>query len=88
MTKVLESPAPVLLFLDRLVVLDVAVITPDTPIERRCLTRNVETVEAQLPPNYRMERVILDGCKNYLVVRHTLAKAEVLDAVKAAPVVL
>ncbi|MEQ1403589.1 hypothetical protein ABK249_01470 [Neorhizobium sp. Rsf11] len=83
-TKVLESSAPVLLFLDRLVVLDAAVITPGTLIERKCLTRNVETVEAPLPPNYRMERVTLDGCKDFLVVRQTLPKAAVLDAVRAS----
>lgn len=83
-TTVLESPAPVLLFLDRLTALEAAVITSEEPVECKRLTRKVEKIEAQLPPGFRMERVTLDGSHSFLVVRQTLPKPALLHAVNAS----
>lgn len=81
---VLESPAPVLLFLDRLAALHIAVVDPADPGDPKSLTRKVTAVEADLPDGLRMERVKLDGSADFLLVRQTLPKARVLEAVRAS----
>lgn len=81
---VLASPAPVLLFLDRLAALDVAVVDPAAPRDPKRLTRQVTGIEADLPDGLRMERVKLDSNADFLLVRQTLPKARVLDAVRAS----
>lgn len=83
-TAVLESPAPVLLFLDRMSALDVAVITHGKPVEGRRMTRKVTPIASQLPAGIRMERIVLDGVDDYLVIRQILPKNHVLDAVRAS----
>ncbi|WOJ88344.1 ATP-binding protein [Methylocapsa polymorpha] len=83
-SAVLESPAPVLLFLDRLSALDVAVSTTGEPTDRKRLTRRVTAIASELPAGMRMERIVLDGQADYLVVRRVLPKTAVLDAVRAS----
>ncbi|PBN42255.1 ATP-binding protein [Sphingobium sp. D43FB] len=80
----LNAPAPVLLFLDRLSSLDTAVIAAGQPPEHKRLTRRVVPIEATLPQGLRMERVTLDGTNAFLVVRQVLPKPAVLDAVRSS----
>ncbi|RUX03770.1 ATP-binding protein, partial [Mesorhizobium sp. M8A.F.Ca.ET.059.01.1.1] len=81
---VLDAPAPVLLFLDRLCSLDAAVFASGQQPQRTRLTRKVEPIEAQLPDGLRMERVTLDGTNAFLVIRQVLPKPAVLEAVRAS----
>jgi hypothetical protein len=81
---VLESSAPVLLFLDRVSSLDVEITTQDEPPDPKRLTRKVTAIAAELPVGMRMERIILDGQADYLVARQILPKVKVLNAVKAS----
>lgn len=86
---VLEAAVPVQLFLDRLVLLDVAVTLNGETTWKR-LSRQVELVTVPgLPSNFRMERVTLEAGSEFLVIRQTLPKDAVLsavrDSVSAAP---
>jgi len=81
---VLGAPAPVLLFLDRLTSLDAAVLETGKEPKRTTLTREVESIVADLPEELRMERVTLDGTNAFLVARQLLPKQAVLDAVRAS----
>jgi hypothetical protein len=81
---VLEAPAPVLLFLDRLSLLDAAVTEPGKEPTRTTLSRHVDPVETDLPEGMRIERVTLDGTNAFLVARQVLPKPAVLDAVRAS----
>lgn len=81
---VLDAPAPVLLFLDRLSSLEAAVLVPGQPPRRRQLTRKVAPIEGKLPQGFQMERVTLDRTNSFLVVRQVLPKPAVLDAVRAS----
>ena len=80
---VLQQAVPVHLFLDRLTLLDVAVVALGEVTERKCLSRRVEPVAAPgLPSNFRMERVTLEAESAFLLVRQALPKAAVLSAVR------
>ncbi|MCA6098158.1 sacsin N-terminal ATP-binding-like domain-containing protein [Bradyrhizobium australafricanum] len=81
---VLDAPAPVLLFLDRLSSLEAAVIERGQPPRRTQLTRKVAPIEAKLPQGFQMERVTLDRTNAFLVARQVLPKPAVLDAVRAS----
>jgi hypothetical protein len=79
---VIEAAVPVQLFLDRLVLLDV-VVTSDGVTTRKCLSRHVEPVASPgMPPNFRMERVTVEAGSEFLIIRQTLPKDEVLSAVR------
>jgi hypothetical protein len=82
--SVLEAPAPVLLFLDRLSSLDAAVLEPGKEPARTTLSRKVEPIEADLPEGMHMERVTLDGTSGFLVARQVLSKPAVLNAVRSS----
>lgn len=80
---VLEAAAPIQLFLDRLALLDVAVVTSSEVTVRKRLSRRVEPVTAPgMPSNFRIERVTLEAGSAFLVVRQTLPKDAVLSAVR------
>lgn len=81
---VLNAPAPVLLFLDRLSSLDASVLSPEQPEVRSRLTRKVVPVKAEPPDGMQMERVTLDGSNIFLVVRQVLPKPAVLEAVHSS----
>ncbi|PAY09313.1 hypothetical protein CK489_08185 [Bradyrhizobium sp. UFLA03-84] len=81
---VLDSPAPVLLFLDRLSSLEASVLLTGQPRIRRRLTRKVAPIEATLPQGFQMECVTLDRTNSFLVVRQVLPKPAVHDAVRAS----
>lgn len=79
----LDTSAPVLLFLDRIAALDVEVISADGVQTHRRLTRAVHPVgTAALQPGMRIERAVLNDGANYLLVRRNLPKADVVEAVR------
>ncbi|MEQ8229680.1 MAG: DUF3883 domain-containing protein [Rhodospirillales bacterium] len=80
----LASPnAPILLFLERLSVLDIqAHVGSETPINRR-LTRHTSEIDTPAEPTtVTLHRVELDQGDPFLVVRRVLPKEEVIDAVR------
>ena len=81
----IDLDAPVLLFLDRIAGLDVRISEPGRSLAGRRLTRRIDPLAAaKLPQGMTLSRVTLDARDSYLVIRRTLAKPALLEAVKAS----
>lgn len=81
---VLQAKAPVLLFLDRLSLLDAVILETGKEPALTKLERDVQPITADLAEGLTMERVTLDETHAFLVVRQVLSKTAVLEAVRAS----
>ncbi|WP_206453806.1 sacsin N-terminal ATP-binding-like domain-containing protein [Aurantimonas marina] len=80
-----DSEAPVLLFLDRIAVLDVSITARGEPTINRRLTRTVDPLATNtILGDVSLSRIVLDDQDSYLVARRTLSKQPLLEAVKSS----
>uniref|UniRef100_UPI0040478728 sacsin N-terminal ATP-binding-like domain-containing protein n=1 Tax=Yoonia sp. TaxID=2212373 RepID=UPI0040478728 len=78
-----SQDAPILLFLERLVALDIEVRGGGEPPSRIRMTRRVANLPAEFAAKpITLHEVELDGRSSFLVVRRVLPKATLLEAVK------
>lgn len=76
-----NAAAPVQLFLDRLASLEVSIVRAGVEVEKATLSRAVEPLLRDPTSSIRMQRVTLSDGSAFLVVRQTLHKDAVLEAV-------
>lgn len=82
-SELLDSEAPVLLFLDRLAALDVEIAREGAPLLHRRSTRSVEPITDIASDACSLAKVTVDD-NAYLVVRSVLPKEPLLDAIRAS----
>lgn len=83
--EILQSEVPILLFLERVKQLEIEVESAGSESRRRTLTREVEEIVRSIPelPECCLQAITMGpGGKRWLMVRRTLGRERVLDAVE------